>query len=126
MQNIASKRTEYNACFVTIMVSDMSRSIEFYTQRLGLKLKSRYGDEFAIVEGPGVTIGLHPTKKGGAAPGSVSIGLGVDDVEAGRNQLRERGVAFSGDIVSDPPMRFAFLKDPDGVELYLAEQSEWT
>ena len=126
MQNIASKQTEYNACFVTIMVSDMSRSIEFYTQRLGLKLKTRYGDEFAIVEGPGVTIGLHPTKEGGAAPGSVSIGLGVDDVEVGRNQLRDRGVAFNGDIVSDPPMRFAFLKDPDGVELYLAEQSEWT
>jgi hypothetical protein len=29
-------------------------------------------------------------------------------------------------IVADPPMRFAFLKDPDGVEVYLAEQSGWT
>jgi catechol 2,3-dioxygenase-like lactoylglutathione lyase family enzyme len=126
MQNIASKRTGYNVSFVTIIVSDMGRSIEFYTQRLGLTLKTRYGDEFAIVEAPGVTIGLHPSKQGGAKPGSVSIGLGVDDVEEGRKRLEDRGVAFAGSVVDDPPMRFAFLKDPDGVELYLAEQSEWT
>jgi predicted enzyme related to lactoylglutathione lyase len=68
---------------------------------------------------------LHPAKDGSAKPGSLSIGLGVDDVEASREQLEGRGVAFTGDIVADPPMRFAFLRDPDGVELYLAEQSEW-
>ena len=58
-------------------------------------------------------------------PGSLSIGLGVDDVEASKKQLEDRGVAFTGGIAEDPPMRFAFLRDPDGVELYLAEQSEW-
>jgi catechol 2,3-dioxygenase-like lactoylglutathione lyase family enzyme len=125
MTSILSTRTQYNVSFVTIIVSDMQRSIDFYTKELGLPLKTRYGDEFAVVEAPGVTIGLHPAKEGGAKPGSLSIGLGVDDVAASRQQLVERGVTFNGDIVSDPPMRFAFLRDPDGVEVYLAEQSEW-
>ncbi len=125
MGSSASEKPQYNVSFVTIVVSDMGRAIDFYTGRLGLKLKTRYGDEFAVVEAPGVTIGLHPAASQGAKAGSLSIGLGVDDVEAGRRELEERGVAFTGDIVSDPPMRFAFFKDPDGVELYLAEQSEW-
>lgn len=125
MKNISSMETRYNVAFLTIIVSDMQRSLDFYTGRLGLTLKTRYGDEFAVVEAPGVKIGLHPAKEGGAKPGSLSIGLGVDDVEAGRKHLEERGVAFTGDIVADSPMRFAFLRDPDGVELYLAEQSEW-
>jgi|HubBroStandDraft_4_1064222.scaffolds.fasta_scaffold00006_2 catechol 2,3-dioxygenase-like lactoylglutathione lyase family enzyme len=125
MTSILSTQTQYNVSFVTIIVSDMQRSIDFYTKELGLPLKTRYGDEFAVVEAPGVTIGLHPAKEGGAKPGSLSIGLGVDDVAASRQQLVERGVTFNGDIVSDLPMRFAFLRDPDGVEVYLAEQSEW-
>ena len=125
MTSILSTQAQYNLSFVTIIVSNMQRSIDFYTKHLGLPLKTRYGDEFAVVEAPGVTIGLHPAKEGGPKPGSLSIGLGVDDVAASRQQLEERGVAFTGDIVSDPPMRFAFLRDPDGVEVYLAEQSEW-
>jgi catechol 2,3-dioxygenase-like lactoylglutathione lyase family enzyme len=125
MNDSLSKETRYNLSFVTIIVSDMQRSIDFYTKRLGLTLKTRYGDEFAVVEAPGVTIGLHPSTGGGAKPGSLSIGLGVDDVEKSQRELEARGIDFRGEIVSDPPMRFAFLHDPDGVELYLAEQSEW-
>lgn len=117
--------TSYNVSYVTVIVSDMERSIDFYTKMLGLRLKTRYGNEFAVVEAPGVTIGLHPAKEGGVAPGTLSIGLGVDNVEASRKQLESRGVAFNGAIVADPPMRFAFLRDPDGVEVYLAEQSDW-
>lgn len=40
-------------------------------------------------------------------------------------KLAQRGIAFAGNIVKDPPMCFAFFEDPDGVELYLAERSEW-
>jgi catechol 2,3-dioxygenase-like lactoylglutathione lyase family enzyme len=126
MQNIASKETHFNQSMVTILVADMERSIDFYTRRLGLPLKTRYGNEFAIVEAPGVTIALHPVPKDAIGKeGHLSIGLGVDSVEASMKHLQERGVTFVGDIVVDPPMRFAFLKDPDGVELYLAERSEW-
>ncbi|MBV9718248.1 MAG: VOC family protein [Candidatus Eremiobacteraeota bacterium] len=125
MNDALSTKQQYNVSFVTVIVADMQRSIDFYTKKLGLPLKTRYGDHFAIVEAPGVTIGLHPAKDGGAAPGTLSIGLGVSDVAASREELQGRGLAFDGDIVADPPMRFAFLRDPDGAQLYLAEQSEW-
>lgn len=126
MQNIASTDTRFNESMVTIIVADMERSIDFYTNRLGLPLKTRYGNEFAIVEAPGVAIALHPAPNNAPVKeGSLSIGLGVDSVESSMKQLAQRGIAFAGDIVTDPPMRFAFFKDPDGVELYLAERSEW-
>lgn len=125
MESLASQQTKFNMAFVTIIVADMQRSIDFYTLQLGLKLKARYGDEFAMVEGPGVTIGLHPPTNPSAV-GNISIGLGVDDVEKGRDQLAARGIQFEGGIIADPPMRFAYLKDPNGVQLYLAEQAEFT
>jgi catechol 2,3-dioxygenase-like lactoylglutathione lyase family enzyme len=125
VNDISSTEPNYNVSFLTVIVSDMQRSIDFYTKLLGLRLKTRYGNEFAVVEAPGVTIGLHPMKEGGVAPGTLSIGLSVDNVEASRTQLEARGIGFNGDIVADSPMRFAFFRDPDGVEVYLAEQSGW-
>jgi catechol 2,3-dioxygenase-like lactoylglutathione lyase family enzyme len=126
MQNVSSVDTPFNESMVTIIVADMERSIEFYTKRLGLPLKTRYGNEFAIVEAPGVLIALHPVPNNGRAKeGNLSIGLGVDSVESSMKQLAQRGITFAGDIVADPPMRFAFFNDPDGVELYLAERSDW-
>jgi catechol 2,3-dioxygenase-like lactoylglutathione lyase family enzyme len=126
MQNVDSSKTQFNETMVTIIVADMERSIDFYTKQLGLPLKTRYGNEFAIVEAPGVAIALHPVpNKGRAREGSLSIGLGVDSVESSMKELAQRGITFAGDIVADPPMRFAFFKDPDGVELYLAERSDW-
>ena len=126
MQNIAATELRFNQSMVTIIVRDMERSIEFYTSRLGLPLRSRYGNEFAIVEAPGVTIALHPASSGErAAGGKLSIGLGVDSVDAGIKELAKRGIEFADDVVVDSPMRFAFFRDPDGVELYLAERSEW-
>ncbi len=52
---------------VTVMVSDLERAIRFYTEALGLKLKWRWGD-YAEVEAPGVTIGLHPAGTHGRLP----------------------------------------------------------
>lgn len=126
MQNVTSTETRFNESMVTIIVADMERSIDFYTKSLGFPLRARYGNEFAIVDTPGVVIALHPAPNGKPArEGSLSIGLGVDSVESSMKRLAQRGIAFAGDIVMDPPMRFAFFRDPDGVEFYLAERSEW-
>ena len=60
----------------TVMVSNMDRAVEFYTRTLGLKLSSRFGDEWAEVEaGPGLTIGLHPAGNGPkpGIEGSISV-----------------------------------------------------
>ena len=126
MQSLAARETKFNFAFVTIHVKNMQNSIDFYTERLGLRLSKRYGDEFAMLEGPGLTIGLHPAGENGSQAGSVWIGFGVDDVEQERTRLQSRGIEFQGEIIVDPPMRFAYLRDPDGVKLYLAEQAEFS
>ena len=48
---------------VTLMVRDFEKSLQFYTETLGLRLQNRWKNEFAEVEGPGLTIGLHPIPK---------------------------------------------------------------
>jgi catechol 2,3-dioxygenase-like lactoylglutathione lyase family enzyme len=71
---------QYLAGNVTVMVADMDRAVRFYTDALQLPLTFRAGNEWAEVQGPGVTIGLHPARSGAphsASNSGVAIGLGV-------------------------------------------------
>jgi catechol 2,3-dioxygenase-like lactoylglutathione lyase family enzyme len=109
----------------TIYVSDMDRSVQFYTETLGMKLMQRYGDNWALVDGgPGLSIGLHPATAEVPAGqrGSTAIGLYLDTpIAEAVGQLRKAGVAFDGPIKEDVALSLAFFSDPDGTPLYLAE-----
>jgi catechol 2,3-dioxygenase-like lactoylglutathione lyase family enzyme len=112
---------------VTVMISDMKRSINFYVDTLGLKLKSRYADQFAEVECPGLTIALHPAFDKGPKPGnseSLSVGFGVEDVDDAMKSLKGKGVAF-GRVSNDGPVKLAFFTDPDGNPMYLSQTQKW-
>jgi catechol 2,3-dioxygenase-like lactoylglutathione lyase family enzyme len=112
---------------VTMIVSDVARSIAFYTDTLGLKVKLRYGENYAEVMIEGLTVALHPPVKGGASPGgsqSLSVGFAVPDLSAGVEELKQKGVAFSR-ITEDGFVKLAFFTDPDGNPLYLAEMQRW-
>jgi catechol 2,3-dioxygenase-like lactoylglutathione lyase family enzyme len=111
---------------VTIMVSDMSSAIKFYTETLGLRLKTRYGEEFAQVEAPGTIIALHPDSRSNAKAGSsgpLSIGFAVDDLDSTIVELKSKGVVFSR-VSDDAQVTLAFFTDPDGTPLYLSH-SKW-
>src|SRR5437870_5453849 len=95
---------------LTLMVSDFNRSVRFYTEMLGLKLKARHGDGWAEVEAPGITIGLHPSGKSGHEPddhhhehasgiGTASIGLQVKKLEPVMDELKKKGVVFQPEIM---------------------------
>jgi catechol 2,3-dioxygenase-like lactoylglutathione lyase family enzyme len=112
---------------VTVMVSDINRSVEFYVETLGLRLKSRYADQFAQVECQGLTIALHPAFEGGPRPGnseSLSVGFGVEDLESAMADLKRKGVSIDR-VSNDGPVRLAFFKDPDGNPLYLSQTRKW-
>jgi catechol 2,3-dioxygenase-like lactoylglutathione lyase family enzyme len=112
---------------VTVMISDMNRSINFYVDTLGLKVKSRYGDQFAEVKCPGLTIALHPAVERGPRPGnseSLSVGFGVEDIDDSMSKLKSKGVSFSR-VSNDGPVKLAFFKDPDGNPLYLSQTQKW-
>lgn len=115
----------FQQCNVTVMVADMERSIQFYTQTLGLPLGFRAGNEWAQVEAPGLTLGLHPSRQSApAAPpdGRMSIGFGVQDLAATIAELRQKGVAIADPGNVEPGRdRLVHFADPDGTPLYLIE-----
>ena len=109
---------------VTIYVSDIDNALRFYGDVLGMRIKSHWGKEFAELEAPGVTIGLHPPTKSGPAPGtsgSISIGLEVEDLDAEISKLKEKGVSFQGSVIDDGPVRLVFFGDQDGNRFYLTQ-----
>lgn len=131
---------------VILPVSDVDRSLAFYTERLGFNLDVDYrpSPDFRVVQltPPGsacsVQIGVGLTD---AEPGSVQgLYLVVPDLEAARAELVERGVdvgrirhkapldawqgGFEPDV--DPARRdyasFAEFSDPDGNAWTLQER----
>lgn len=109
---------------ITVMVTSMDTSIDFYTA-LGLTIKQRWGDHYAIVTAPGISIGLHPAKQTTKRSEDISIGFGVDKVEEVEHRLKELGVPFRNS--EDKAGIYAHFKDPDGTPIYFMESKvgEW-
>ncbi len=112
----------------TLYVSNLGRSIHFFTEVLGLRLRAHPSDGWAEIDaGDGLILGLHPESIHAASPGTrgaITIGLNVDQpLEQVVARLEARGVVFKIPILDNPksPVRLAFFGDPDGNELYLCE-----
>jgi catechol 2,3-dioxygenase-like lactoylglutathione lyase family enzyme len=108
----------------TVFVSNMDNAVRFYTEVLGLRLAERFGDHWATVDaGHGFTIGLHPASPKYPAPGTkggMMLGLEVDSpLEAIVQQLKDKGVRLTSEIIRDEAGTFANLEDPDGTPIYL-------
>ena len=107
---------------VSVMVSDFKKEVQFYVETLGLKLQQEIDGHFALVEAPGLTIGLlHlPGEQGAqrATTGSMSIGLEVEELESAIETLKSRGVQFH-DYVEGKAAQVANFSDPEGNPLYL-------
>ena len=104
---------------VTVMVKSMDRSVRFYTRTLGFKLKSRYGNYWAEVKAPGLTIGLHPIGKKVKVGDNLSMGFGVQDFRKAVKTLEKKGIRFRE--YDDEWVRLAYFHDPDKNVLYLVE-----
>ena len=112
----------------TVFVTNMDASLKFYSEVLGLKVSSHYGDHWASVEAGSFTIGLHPKSEKYPAPGTpgvIMIGLGIDEsIDAAAARLKSLGVKNVGEILRDAGWHFVHFHDPDGNELYLWEIGE--
>lgn len=119
---------------VAIVVSDMDRSIEFYTGVLGLKLikdgrqegglkKTFIGTEkkavLALTEDRSLS-----RESGGSAESVNHIAFYVDDIEGVGRLLGERGVRFIEEKAGeDGRVRACHFLDPDGVELEICVET---
>jgi catechol 2,3-dioxygenase-like lactoylglutathione lyase family enzyme len=118
----------YKDANITLMVSDFNRSVNFYTEVLGLTLHVRYGDEWAEVVGPGIKIGLHHSDGRENSPQlqrakSTSIGLEVENLESAIATLASRGIEFGPIRDDDGAIREANFTDPDGLTLYIFQMN---
>ena len=104
---------------VAIPVSDVDRAKRFYTEQVGFVADHDHqvSEELRFVQltPPGsacsITIGTGVTD---AEPGSVrGMQMVVDDIEAARVELAERGVEV-GDVQEFDWGKFVFFQDPDG------------
>lgn len=105
---------------VWLPVTDMQRAIDFYANTLGLKATMQES-EWSELEADGLKIGLNardeetPGGEGGAVVAFTPSGQLEDAVE----DLRGKGVEFTGEISDHPWGRIAPFKDPDGNDLQL-------
>lgn len=104
---------------VTLMVSDFTASVRFYTEVLGLTLQTRHEDFWAEVTAPGITIGLHPGLAARIEPTHVamSIGFVIEDFDATIAGLEASGI--SPRVDGNERARSGYFTDPDGHSLYV-------
>jgi predicted enzyme related to lactoylglutathione lyase len=108
--------------FVGIPTRDLDAAVEFYGTTLGLR-RSVYRPErnFAEFEAGALTLSVIVAEKFGLEyqPNKNALALHVEDVEAARATLVERGVEFFGDTFDTGVCHMAFFADPDGNALML-------
>jgi len=121
---------------VRYQVTDIDRSIAFYTQKLGFALEMQAGKAFAsvslehlrlILGGPGSS-GARPMPDGQKqVPGGYNrILIYVDDLEAQIARLKAEGVRFRNHVESGPGGSQIQIEDPDGNPIELHEAPEKT
>ena len=106
----------------TVFITEMERALAFYSEVLGMKVASHFGNDWATVESGGFTVGLHPKDPKQPEPGThgaVMVGLTVDDIEAARVKLVDGGALEVGPVVRGSGGAFVHFHDPDGNALYL-------
>ena len=105
---------------VTIMVKDMNKSISFY-ENLGLKLQQRWEDNYAMIEGPGITLGIHPGGDDDSGSGDLSIGFFTDSFEEAKALLKKNNISITQEAEDGNSGSYLHFKDPDGTALYFVK-----
>jgi catechol 2,3-dioxygenase-like lactoylglutathione lyase family enzyme len=107
--------------FVSVATHDLEAATAFYRDVLGLPRTNHHDGFFAEFDTGTVTLSVISPEAFGFEFGKHGnpIAFQVDDVEAARAQLIERGVEFNGDTMDTGVCHMAFFSDLDGNALML-------
>jgi catechol 2,3-dioxygenase-like lactoylglutathione lyase family enzyme len=111
---------------VILLVSNMEKSIKFYSEILELPIKTRSKDWTEFFNNDTV-LALHPApkKKGILKTGSGTlVGFEVTDLGSTVKKLEEKRVKFFKRPKEEPFGRHAIVRDPDGHLISIAEIKE--
>jgi len=115
-------------CWVTINVSNMERSLQFYTELIGLTIERTFqagptmqiaflGDGETKVELICNSAQQHPEHGK-----DISIGFEVESLDRMIEILNEKKITITaGPIQPNPHIRFLYVLDPDGVKIQFVE-----
>jgi catechol 2,3-dioxygenase-like lactoylglutathione lyase family enzyme len=78
---------------VILVVKDLQRSISFYRDVLGMKLKYTIPGEFAFLDGGGIDLALRMTSEP-VNPGLTEVVFDVLDIHGTYETLKSKGVVF--------------------------------
>jgi lactoylglutathione lyase len=131
------KELSFRVHHTMLPVADLSRSIAFYTRLLGMKVKERHASEARKVEVGLVGYGdeatapflelIQDTSERAPAqvtPADIHVGIDTSDLRTLCTILEKEGVTFVRPFKqrSDGMGFSAWIRDPDGHELELAER----
>ena len=111
---------------VILLVSNMEKSIRFYSDILELPVKSRAKDWTEFFKKDTV-LTLHPApkKKKTLKTGSgILVGFEVTDLDSTVKHLKEKRVKFFKKRKEEPFGKHAIVQDPDGHLISIAEIKE--
>jgi glyoxylase I family protein len=119
---------------VRYQVKDVKRSVDFYTQQLGLKLDMQNLPAFAqvsvgnlklILSGPGASGSRQMPDGREQQPGGWNrVILQVDDLPARIETLKKAGLRFRNEMEVGPGGKQIQLEDPDGNPIELFEPAQ--
>jgi lactoylglutathione lyase len=119
---------------VILLVQDMKKSIDFYSNVLGMEKKQESEDWVEFLK-QGTVLALHPVKKKRASTsehqgsirtlkgGNTLIGFNVGDLESVCNELRTKNVKFYKNLKNESFGKHAIIQDPEGNLISLAEMA---
>ena len=105
--------------FISVPVTDMARSKQFYGETLGLRPDATGQAEFWVGQ---TCFGIYEPATVGlefAPQTTAHLALHVDDVATARAELEAKGVEFQNETFDTGVCHMAFFADPDGNALML-------
>ena len=116
----------YDLAAAMLTVSNLPRSIGFYTDTLGFMHGRSMPGRWTELTSSGFSLFLVPRRFGQAVEGhgAAGITLIVQDIERKKAILEARGVSFIGDVIDAETLRLAIFEDPDANPIYLVEERD--
>ena len=112
-----------------LVVSNIERSIEFYTEKLGFTVAFRYSDFYVGIIKDGYTVHLKSgnpfieERKNKRANEDLDIIFSVKDIEYLYEELSNRSVQFLQPLRTMPYGKEFYVADPDGYIIAFLEES---
>lgn len=113
--------------FLGVCVSDQDRAVKFYTEKLGLRIRTdqpfNEKQRWIELQIPGAETGIvlfTPEGHEDRIGTFINTSIACDNLDRTYEELKSRGVEFATPPTSQPWGKFAIFKDPDGNSFVLS------